>query len=78
MPYGSCRKKKGSAYTVKLATLFNGSRADYCPAYMGVEAQQLYFTSCRQQAKGDVSGITGIKMVTFILAKKTKKANGRR
>lgn len=66
-------KKKGSAYTVKLATLFNGSRADYCPAYMGVEAQQLYFTSCRQQAKGDVSGITGIKNGDIYFSKKDEK-----
>lgn len=66
-------KKKGSAYMVKLATLFNGSRADYCPAYMGVEAQQLYFTSCRQQAKGDVSGITGIKNGDIYFSKKDEK-----
>lgn len=66
-------KQKGSAYTVKLATLFNGSRADFCPAYMGVEAQQLYFTSCRQQAKGDVSSITGIKNGDIFFSKKDEK-----
>lgn len=66
-------KQKGSAYSVKLATLFNGTRTDYCPAYMGIEAQQLYFTSSRNQAKGDLSDITGIKNGDIFFAKKDEK-----
>lgn len=66
-------KQTGSAYSVKLATLFNSSRSDFSPAYMGVDAQQLYFTSTRQQAKGDVSSITGIKNGDIFFSKKDEK-----
>lgn len=75
----SCRtapeiKEKGSAYTVKLERLFNGSRSDYAPAYMGTEAGQLYFTTTRQQATGsDLSGITGMKNGDIFFAKKDEK-----
>lgn len=66
-------KQTGSAYSVKLATLFNSSRSDFSPAYMGVDAQQLYFTSTRQQAKGDISSITGIKNGDIFFSKKDEK-----
>ena len=69
----NAEKQKGSAYTVKMANLFNGSRSDYSPAYMGVEAKQLYFTSTRQQAKGDVSEITGIKNGDIFYSKQDEK-----
>lgn len=70
-------KQKESAYTVKMAPLFNGSRSDYSPAYMGIEAQQLYFSSTRAQSKGDVSGITAMKMVTCISPKRTNVVSGK-
>ena len=63
----SCRiapemKQRGSAYTVKAMPLFNGTRSDYAPAFMGQEAKQIYFTTTRQQVTGDeISGITGMK-----------------
>ena len=42
--------------------LFNGTRSDYAPAFMGQEAKQIYFTTTRQQVTGDeISGITGMK-----------------
>ena len=66
-------KKNGSAYSIKLYNLLNGSRADYCPAYMGIDAQQVYFTSTRQQAKGDVSGITATKNGDIYFSKKDEK-----
>lgn len=66
-------KQKGSAYTVKMAGLFNGSRSDYAPAYMGIEAKQLYFTSTRQRAKGDVSDITGMKNGDIFYSKQDEK-----
>lgn len=66
-------KQRGSAYTVKMANLFNGSRSDYSPAYMGIEAKQLYFTSTRQQAKGDVSDITGMKNGDIFFSKQDEK-----
>ena len=66
-------KKAGSAYTVKLSSLLSGTRSDYCPAYMGQEAQQLYFSSTRPQAKGDVSGITATKNGDIFFVKKDEK-----
>lgn len=55
------RKDAPSTYTVKPASLFNSSRSDYCPAYQGTDAGQLYFTSTRRQSQGDISGITAMK-----------------
>ena len=75
----SCRtspeaRREESAYTVREARNFNGSRADYSPAYMGVEAQQLYFTSTRPQATGnDLSGITAMKPGDLFVVKKDEK-----
>lgn len=66
-------KAAASAYTVKLSSLFNGTRSDYAPAYMGTEAQQLYFTSTRPKAIGDVSGITGMKNGDIFFSKKDEK-----
>lgn len=67
-------KSKGSAYTVKLEKIFNGSRSDYAPAYMGTEANQLYFTTNRHQVLGnELSGITGQKNGDIYYAKKDEK-----
>ena len=49
-----------SGYTVKKQELFNSRRAEYSPALAGDDSDQLYFSSTRNQAKGDeLSGITG-------------------
>ncbi len=75
----SCRtaphtRKEESAYTVRDARAFNGTRSDYSPAYMGIEAQQLYFSSTRQQATGsELSGITGMKPGDIFCVKKDEK-----
>lgn len=67
-------KGKGSAYTVGMAKLFNSSRADYSPAYLGKEASQLYFTTTRPQATGnELSGITGTKNGDIFFSKKDEK-----
>ena len=67
-------KKKGSAYTVKMEKLFNGSRSDYAPAYMGQDAEQLYFTTNRPVVTGDdLSGVTGLKNGDIFFAKKDEK-----
>lgn len=66
-------RKAGSAYTVKLFTLFNGTRSDYAPAYMGTDAAQLYFTTTRSQALGDLSGITAMKNGDIYFSKKDEK-----
>ncbi len=53
-------KAEGSAWTIKMETLFNGSRADYSPALLPGEMPQLYFSTTRRQVTGDdLSGITG-------------------
>ena len=51
-----------SGYTVKRQELFNSRRAEYSPMLAGDDYNQLYFSSTRNQAKGDeLSGITGTK-----------------
>ena len=51
-----------SGYTVKRQELFNSRRAEYSPMLAGDDYNQLYFSSTRNQAKGEeLSGITGTK-----------------
>lgn len=69
------QKEEGSAYTVKIFPLFNGTRSDFSPAYMGQEGQQLYFTTTRQKALGDLSGITAMKPGDIFFAKKDDKGH---
>lgn len=66
-------KERGSAYTVRLSKQFNGTRSDYCPAYMGIDAQQLYFTSTRSQSAGDISAITAMKNGDIYYVRKDEK-----
>lgn len=69
-------KAAGSAYSVKIEPLFNGSRADYSPAFMGTEADQLYYSTTRSQATGDdYSGITGEMAADIYYSKKDDKGN---
>lgn len=69
-------REKTSAYTVKLAPLFNSTRSDYCPAYNGLEASQLYFSTTRRQTEGsDLSGITAMKPGDIYFTKKDEKGN---
>jgi len=67
-------KKEGSAYTVKRADIFNSRRDDYSPMLGGEDANQLFFTSTRNQAQGDdLSGITGAKAADIFMAQKDEK-----
>lgn len=55
-------RKDVSAYTVRQAVLFNSPRADYSPALLPTEYDQIYFSTTRRQTQGnDISGITGMK-----------------
>ena len=55
-------KQLGSRYTVRRMDVLNGRRADYSPALLGDNADEIYFTSTRKEAEGeDLSGITGMK-----------------
>ena len=72
-------KKEGSAYTVKRERLFDSRRADYSPMLAGEENNQLFFTSTRNQAKGDeLSGITGTKNADIFLSQKDDKGKWQR
>ena len=67
-------KKDGSDYTVKRENFFNSRRADYSPMLAGDENNQLFFTSTRNQAKGDeYSGITGTKNADIFFSQKDDK-----
>ncbi len=67
-------KERGSAYTVKMETMFSGSRSDYAPAYNGDEATTLYFSTTRPAVTGsDVSGITGMKPGDIYMVRKDEK-----
>lgn len=63
-----------SGYTVKRENVFNSHRADYSPMLAGDDYDQLYFTSTRNQAKGDeLSGITGMKNADIFVSQKDEK-----
>ena len=63
-----------SGYTVKKQEVFNSRRAEYSPALAGGGYDQLYFSSTRNQAKGDeVSGITGTKNADIFFSQKDDK-----
>ena len=72
-------KKQGSAYTVKRERLFDSRRAEYSPMLAGEENNQLFFTSTRNQAKGDeFSGITGTKNADIFVSQKDDKGKWQR
>ena len=63
-----------SGYTVKKQELFNSRRSEYSPALCGDESDQLYFSSTRNQAKGDeYSGITGMKNADIFFSQRDDK-----
>ena len=63
-----------SGYTVKKQELFNSRRSEYSPALAGDDSDQLYFSSTRNQAKGEeLSGITGVKNADIFFSQKDDK-----
>ena len=67
-------KEAGSQYTVKRENFFNSRRADYSPMLAGDDNEQLYFTSTRNDVKGDeLSGITGTKYGDIFVSTKDEK-----
>ncbi len=72
-------KQDGSDYTVKRENFFNSRRADYSPMLTGDDNDQLFFTSTRNQAKGDeYSGITGTKNADIFFSQKDDKGKWQR
>ncbi|MBQ7442651.1 MAG: OmpA family protein [Bacteroidaceae bacterium] len=69
-------KQTPTLHTIRKEPILASRRADFSPALLGDDSDQLYFTSTRQQATGeDISGITGAKYADLFFAKKDE--NGR-
>ena len=69
-------KEHPTRYTVKRVPIFFSRRADYSPMYAGEDADILYFTSTRNEAKGnDLNGITGMKSADIFQSKLDEKKN---
>lgn len=67
-------KNEGSRYIVKRMEVFNSHRADYSPMLFGDEHNKLYFSSTRNEAKGDaLSGITGAKPADIFVSERDDK-----
>ena len=67
-------KSDGSHYIVKRMDAFNSHRADYSPMYFGDDYNKLYFSSTRNEAKGDaLSGITGAKPADIFVSERDDK-----
>ena len=72
-------KEEGSRYIVKRENFFNSRRSEYSPMLAGEESNQLFFTSTRNQAKGDeLSGITGTKNADIFVSTKDDKGKWQR
>ena len=72
-------KEDGSRYIVKRENFFNSRRSEYSPMLVGEESNQLFFTSTRNQAKGDeLSGITGTKNADIFVSTKDDKGKWQR
>ncbi len=66
-------KDNPNQYTVKKETSFNSRRSDYCPMYVSAEADQLVFSTTRDDTEGDDdSGITGVKFADLFFSKKNE------
>lgn len=64
-------KNQFSLYSIKKVPILTSRRSDYSPALLGDDSDMIYFTSTRNEAKGnDISGITGTKSADIFFAKK--------
>ena len=67
-------KSEGSHYIVKRMDTFNSHKADYSPMFFGDDHNKLYFSSTRNEAKGDaLSGITGAKPADIFVSERDDK-----
>lgn len=80
----SCRlaqewKKQPTRYVVRRASSFATRYSDYSPMYAGADADILYFTSTRKEAKGtDNNPITGMKSADIFRAKRNERKQWQR
>ena len=74
----SCRwakecKAHPTRHTVKRESIFLSRRSDYSPAYAGSDADVLYLTATRNEAKGEeLNAITGMKSADIFVAKRNE------
>lgn len=67
-------KDEFSLYSIKKEPILTSRRADFCPALLGDDSDMLYFSSTRNDAKGnEISGITGTKSADIFFTKKDDK-----
>lgn len=58
-------------FTVRKFELFNSRRSEYCPSYNRTDNDRIYFTSTRDDAKGEtLNGITGMKSADIFMARR--------
>lgn len=75
----SCRqsvawKKQPTRYKVKRMQVLLSRRSEYSPMFAGEDADALYFTSTRKEAKGEnENAITGVKSADLFLAKRDER-----
>lgn len=69
-------KEHPTRHIVKREPIFFSRRSDYSPMYAGEDADIVYFTSTRNEAKGnDLNGITGMKSADIFYSKRDEKKN---
>ncbi len=67
-------KEAFSLYSIKKEPILTSRRSDFCPALLGDDSDMLYFTSTRNDAKGEeISGITGTKSADIFFSRKDDK-----
>ena len=67
-------KEQFSLYSIKKEPILTSRRSDFCPALLGDDSDLLYFTSTRNDAKGnEISGITGTKSADIFFSRKDDK-----
>lgn len=67
-------KAAGSLYSIKKEPILTSRRSDYSPALTGDDWDQVYFSTTRNQAKGnELSGVTGARMADIFFSKKDDK-----
>ena len=67
------RKQETPRFAVKKYDLFNSRRAEYCPSYNRTDSDRVYFTSTRDDARGEtLNGITGMKSADIFMARRNE------
>ena len=67
-------KEQFSLYSIKKEPILTSRRSDFSPALLGDDSDMLYFTSTRNDAKGnEISGITGTKSADIFFTRKDDK-----